>query len=163
MQLSFPENEFNFSSFIGINEIRQANDKEITAAMAIINKLDFTDQNATLISYHGWKTEKVLATEIIYRKWLALHKVYNQEIVIAPNKQLDLYWHFHILDTRKYMEDCMQTFGKYLHHYPYFGLSDANAAHDLETAFQLSRNLFIKHFGHDLIGSSNRCSSTSCR
>ncbi|MFZ2726301.1 MAG: hypothetical protein WAX77_08635 [Methylococcaceae bacterium] len=139
------------------------NDAQIAQAMELINQLDFTDQNATLISYHGWEKEKVLATEAIYRKWLVLHKVYNQEIVIAPNKQLDEYWHFHILDTRKYMQDCDFIFGCYLHHYPYFGLSDAETAMDLETAFQLSRDLFSQHFRHDLIGVSNRCSSTSCR
>lgn len=138
-------------------------DAKIAKAIELINQLDFTDQNATLISYHGWEKEKVFATEAIYRKWLVLHKVYEQEIVIAPNKQLDDYWHFHILDTKKYMKDCEDVFGGYLHHYPYFGLSDAEAASDLEAAFQLSRDLFIKHFGHDLIGPSNRCSSTSCR
>ena len=138
-------------------------DEQIAQAVELINHLDFTDQNATLISYHGWSKEKVLATEAIYKEWLVLHKIYNQEIVIAPNKQLDEYWHFHILDTRKYMKDCDYVFGSYLHHYPYFGLSDAEAKNDLETAFQLSRDLFIKHFWHDLIGVSNKCSSTSCR
>lgn len=140
-----------------------AEDSKINEAMELVNQLDFIDQNATLISYHGWEKNKVLETEVIYKKWLTLHKAYNQEIVIAPNKQLDEYWHFHILDTRKYMQDCDFVFGGYLHHYPYFGLSDADAAHDLEVAFQLSRDLFMKHFGHDLIGASNRCSSTSCR
>ncbi|EIJ43561.1 hypothetical protein BegalDRAFT_2720 [Beggiatoa alba B18LD] len=141
----------------------QPSKNTIVEATRLVNQLDFTDQNATLISYHGWQAEKVLATEVIYRKWLVLHKVYNQEIKLAPNKQLDEYWHFHILDTRKYMQDCNLVFGSYLHHYPYFGLTDAETAEDLHNAFQRTRDLFIKHFGHDLIGVSNRCSSTSCR
>jgi hypothetical protein len=163
MQLNLPDKEASFSNSLYEGKEGFIDDGQIAQAMELINQLDFTDQNATLISYHGWEKEKVFATEVIYRKWLVLHKVYDQEIVIAPNKQLDDYWHFHILDTRKYMKDCEYVFGGYLHHYPYFGLSDAEAASDLETAFQLSRDLFIKHFGHDLIGPSNRCSSTSCR
>ena len=150
-------------SYSSLEENGFIDDTQITKAIELINQLDFTDQNATLISYHGWNKEKVLATEAIYKEWLVLHKIYNQEIVIAPNKQLDEYWHFHILDTRKYMKDCDHVFGSYLHHYPYFGLSDAESKNDLETAFQLSRDLFIKHFRHDLIGASNKCSSTSCR
>lgn len=155
------KNPVSYSSTLEENGF--IDDTQITKAIELINQLDFTDQNATLISYHGWDKEKVLATEAIYKEWLVLHKIYNQEIVIAPNKQLDEYWHFHILDTRKYMKDCDHVFGSYLHHYPYFGLSDAESKNDLETAFQLSRDLFIKHFGHDLIGASNKCSSTSCR
>lgn len=136
---------------------------QVEEAMQLVNRLDFTDQNATLISYHGWDKDKVFATEAIYRKWLVLHKVYDQNIALAPNKQLDEYWHFHILDTQKYMKDCEYVFGRYLHHYPYFGIGDTEAKKDLDVAFQLSRDLFIKHFGHDLIGNANRCSSTSCR
>jgi hypothetical protein len=135
----------------------------IEEATKLVNQLDFTDQNATLISYYGWEKEKVLSAEEIYRKWLILHKIYDKDIALAPNKQLDEYWHFHILDTQKYINDCEYVFGSYLHHYPYFGLGNDEAKKDLDVAFQLSRDLFIKHFGHDLIGNSNRCSSTSCR
>jgi|WetSurMetagenome_2_1015567.scaffolds.fasta_scaffold13503_4 hypothetical protein len=137
--------------------------EQINKAFYLVNQLDFTAQNTTLIFYYGWTKETILVTEDLYRKWLVLHKIYDQEIALAPNKQLDDYWHFHILDSRKYMEDCQKVFGDYLHHYPYFGIGDADAAKDLESAFQLTRDLFIKHFGHDLLGASNRCRSTSCR
>jgi hypothetical protein len=86
--------------FLAINKFVE--DAQITEAIELVNQLDFIDQNATLISYHGWEKTKVLETEVIYKKWLALHKAYNQEIVIAPNKQLDEYWHFH---TLKIMDD----------------------------------------------------------
>lgn len=138
-------------------------EKRLAEAISLVNQLDFTDQNTTLISYHGWEADKVIETEAIYRKWLVLHKLYDQDVELAPNKQLDDYWHFHILDTRKYIKDCELVFGEYLHHYPYFGLSDAQAAQDLENAFQRTQDLFLKHFGHDLLGASNRCRSTSCR
>lgn len=151
------------SPSILLNQDRFVSDTQIEKAMQLVNRLDFTEQNSTLISYYGWEKDKVFATEAIYRKWLVLHKVYNQDIALAPNKQLDAYWHFHILDTQKYMKDCEHIFGGYLHHYPYFGIGDAETKKDLDVAFQLSRNLFIKHFGHDLIGDANRCSSTACR
>jgi hypothetical protein len=151
------------SPFISLSKNGFVSDAQIEEAIQLVNQLDFTDQNATLISYYGWDKDKVLATEAFYRKWLVLHKVYDQDIVLAPNKQLDDYWHFHILDTQKYMKDCDYVFGSYLHHYPYFGIGDAEAKKDLDVAFQLSRDLFMKHFGHDLIGNANRCASTSCR
>lgn len=131
--------------------------------MALVNQLDFIDQNAKLISYYGWEKTKVLETEATYKKWLALHKAYNQEIVIAPSGQLDEYWHLHILDTRKYMQDCDFVFGGYLHHYPYFGLTSTEPQEDLEKAFLLTRELFKTHFGHDLLGLAHPCSSKGCR
>lgn len=36
----------------------------------------------------------------------------------VPNKQIDEMWHEHILDTRKYSDDCQTVFGYYLHHTP---------------------------------------------
>ncbi len=164
MQLGSSQNEISSLQFLPFQHQQMfVSNEQVKEAIRLVNQLDFTAQNATLISYYGWAKETVLVTEDLYRKWLVLHKIYDQEIALAPNKQLDDYWHFHILDSRKYMEDCQKVFGSYLHHYPYFGIGDEDAAKDLESAFQLTRDLFIKHFGHDLLGASNRCSSTSCR
>lgn len=138
-------------------------EKQISVARLLVEQLDFMTQNVKLISYSGWKSEKVMAVEGLYKEWLILHKVYGDKVALAPNKALDEYWHYHILDTKKYMLDCEQVFGYYLHHYPYFGLTEAEPAQDLESGFLLTQKLFKKHFGHTLTGSSNPCSSTSCR
>lgn len=149
--------------FMPVNKPQYAMKNQIADARSLVDKLDFIDQNSKLISYHGWKTEKVMAIEELYRKWLVLHKVYGDTVTIAPNEAVDEYWHFHILDTRKYISDCNLVFGYYLHHYPYFGLTETETQEDLNKGFTLTQKLFQKHFGHNLTGVVNPCRSTSCR
>ena len=146
-----------------INEQEYATEKQIEEATTLVARLDFMDQDAKLINYYGWKTEKVMATESLYKEWLILHKVYGERATMAPSADLDEYWHTHILDTKKYMEDCNMVFGYYLHHYPYFGLTAQETETDLEQGFALTQKLFKKHFGHGLTGVANPCSATSCR
>jgi hypothetical protein len=49
----------------------------------------------------------------------------------APLFDVDIFWHYHILDTMKYAADCEQVFGYFLHHFPYIGLrgEEDEAAH----------------------------------
>jgi len=146
-----------------IDEQEYAPKGQIEAAKALVARLDFMEQNAKLINYEGWKSDKVMAIESLYKEWLILHKVYSPDLAMAPSKELDEYWHYHILDTKKYMEDCNMVFGYYLHHYPYFGLTAKETPADLEQGFSLTQKLFQKHFGHGLTGVANPCKSTSCR
>jgi len=44
---------------------------------------------------------------------------------LQPDKDVDQYWHAHILHTRKYAEDCERYFGYFLHHVP----NDANGCY----------------------------------
>ena len=125
-----------------------------------VNNLDFSDINAKLISEYSWSQDKVEKVSLLYRKWIVLQKAYP-ELSIAPSESIDEYWHMHILDTRKYMIDCMTVFGYYLHHYPYFGLK--GDSEDLDRGFEITRNLFKIHFNQELLDSANPCKSTSCR
>ncbi len=150
-------------SFSPVDKQQFATEKKIDNARSLVEKLDFIEQNSKLISYHGWKAEKAILIEGLYKKWLILHKVYGDSITIAPNETVDEYWHFHILDTRKYISDCNLIFGYYLHHYPYFGLTETETQEDLSEGFALTQKLFKKHFAHNLTGLANPCRSTSCR
>ncbi len=133
---------------------------KIDEAMAVVNSLDLAQMNDKLINFYGWSKEDVALMHDYYNKWLVLHACYP-ELATAPSIKLDEYWHMHILDTRKYMEDCQLIFGEYLHHYPYFGLE--GDSDDLSKGFELTKKLFKNHFGHELIGKANPCSSTGCR
>lgn len=42
----------------------------------------------------------------------------------TPTPVVDIVWHTHILFTRKYMADCKNIFGYYLHHLPTVTLND---------------------------------------
>src|SRR5436309_1113303 len=37
---------------------------------------------------------------------------------IVPSRIIDRFWHAHILNTRKYDEDCKRALGEFLHHDP---------------------------------------------
>jgi hypothetical protein len=52
-----------------------------------------------------------------YRRFLIL-KMENPGVKLAPTGLMDKAWHTHILDTRRYAEDCETMFGRFLHHHP---------------------------------------------
>jgi hypothetical protein len=81
-------------------------------------------------SGEGWSLEQVNAVEFEYRRFLCLMKLFPHEQT-APLFDVDIFWHYHILDTMKYAADCEQIFGYFLHHFPYAGLrgEDDEAAH----------------------------------
>src|SRR5687767_6601564 len=81
----------------------------------------------------GWSREYADRVEIGYKRFLTLLAKYPDE-VIACTKDVDRFWHAHILDTMKYADDCAQIFGFFLHHYPYFGMRGEQDAKDLIAA-----------------------------
>ena len=145
---------------INTNTIEFVSNSKMNEAMAVVNTLEFDQMNDKLVTFYGWSQEDVSLMNDYYKKWLSLHVCYP-ELATAPSMKLDEYWHTHILDTEKYMEDCQMVFGKYLHHYPYFGLEGDKDK--LDAGFELTQTLFSHHFGHGLTGLANPCSSTACR
>ncbi len=153
-------NEVALNGKLEIVENEFVSQEKIAESMAVVNSLDLAQMNEKLINFYGWSKEDVTLMHDYYNKWLALHACYP-ELAIAPSAKLDEYWHMHILDTKKYMEDCQLVFGEYLHHYPYFGLE--NDSENLDSGFELTKTLFLKHFGHELTGLANPCAATRCR
>lgn len=95
-----------------------------------IDELDLEDIKAKLIhaeSGEGWTPERVDAVETEYRRFLFLMKKFPNEET-SPSVEVDTFWHYHILDTMKYAADCQKVFGYFLHHYPYVGIGDGEAA-----------------------------------
>jgi len=118
------------------------------AVRGIIQVLDFEAIKHKLRdSVHGlgWSEEKTERVEKMYRRFLFLQVTSTETIV--PTRDIDDFWHAHILDTRKYAADCQTAFGFYLHHYPYFGLRGEEDTKDLETAFERSRTLYENTYG----------------
>ncbi|GGY83722.1 glycine-rich domain-containing protein [Pseudoduganella plicata] len=97
-------------------------------------------------SGEGWSLEKANAVEFEYRRFLYLMKMFPQEQT-APLMDVDIFWHYHILDTMKYAIDCEAVFGYFLHHFPYIGLrgEDDEAAH--ERVGQRMKELYESTFG----------------
>ena len=64
-----------------------------------------------------------------------------------PSKLVDKFWHLHILDTEKYIEDCRHCFGSILHHFPYFGMRGDQDAANLQSAYGKTFVLYQQAFG----------------
>ena len=94
----------------------------------------------------GWSRETVERMEIEYKRFLTLLVKHPSE-PIAPNKDVDKFWHAHILDTQKYIDDCERVFGRYLHHFPYFGMRGAADAAALADAGRRTKELYAAEFG----------------
>jgi hypothetical protein len=62
-------------------------------------------------------------------------------------EDVDTFWHYHILDTRKYAADCQAVFGQFLHHFPYSGLRGNEDAAAHEAACERMRVLYEETFG----------------
>lgn len=109
----------------------------------------------------GWTAERCDAVEIDYKRFLALKRAYP-DVEIVPNKDVDLFWHQHILDTEKYAKDCEDLFGTFLHHYPYFGMQGAEDYANLCAAFNETHSLYELHFGGEM-GTRVKGRSVKCR
>lgn len=105
---------------------------------------------------YGWSPEQADHMEREYKRYLMLHARYPG-LTLAPDQNVDRFWHLHILDTRKYAADCEAVFGYFLHHYPYLGLRGADDAKALDAAFAMTQALYAKEFGADAGGAAAWC------
>ena len=72
----------------------------------------------------GWTREYAESVERAYKNFLVM-VTKHQEVAedILPSKDVDEFWHTHILQTVKYAEDCQRVFGAFLHHNPHIALA----------------------------------------
>jgi hypothetical protein len=93
----------------------------------------------------GWTIEQTTAAIEEYRRFLLLSYLYPERTIV-PSQTVDRVWHEHILDTQKYQADCLEVFGYFLHHYPYFGMIDDADKQASEAAFADTCQLWKRHF-----------------
>lgn len=94
-----------------------------------IRNLDLSSIRAKLVEKMAWSPEQARAVEMDYKRFLyAL--VHNEEggVLSPPTQDVDEFWHQHILDTRKYREDCRTIFGHYVDHSPGLSAEDQRKA-----------------------------------
>ena len=107
----------------------------------------------------NWTKSKTKKIEKYYKQFLYLSYLYPQDVIV-PTKEVDTYWHHHIIDTEKYYEDCLGTIGMVLHHYPYLGTKNKKDKLLLTSLFEKTNLLYKKHFGIHLTSVFNN--STAC-
>lgn len=109
----------------------------------------------------GWTQAQTTRAISRYRMFLLLVYLYpNRQIV--PTWEIDQVWHHHILDTSKYAEDCQILFGRFLHHFPYFGRRSETDQQALQIAFSHTLSLFQEHFGAEALADNQSLESADC-
>jgi DNA-binding CsgD family transcriptional regulator len=70
----------------------------------------------------GWTPEYADSVERAYKTFLSIavkHQEHAEDIMLS--KDVDEFWHTHILQTMKYADHCEAVFGAFLHHAPHVG------------------------------------------
>ena len=97
----------------------------------------------------GWTRKQCDVVEKWYKRYLIL-TAKHPALSLVPNKEIDEFWHQHILDTMKYAEDCEEIFGHFLHHFPYFGMRGEQDAKRMAESFQVTLDLYVEEFQETL-------------
>lgn len=109
-----------------------------------------------------WTFEQTNQAITRYSMFLCLIYLYpNRKLV--PTPEIDRVWHHHILDTMKYAQDCEMLFGRFIHHFPYFGKRGKADRDNLYTAFAETKRLFQQHFGIKLTTGEESLQMTDCQ
>lgn len=101
----------------------------------VVKNLDLSSVKEKFLSRKGfwWKLRNDADNiENEYRQFLFLIASNRGKTVVPWSQNLDDFWHEHILDTKKYQDDCQSLFGEFIHHNPH--LPKGTTAHDNATA-----------------------------
>lgn len=95
-----------------------------------------------------WQIDQATKALSLYKRFLFLLITYPQEKLV-PTRDIDEFWHNHILYTKRYAHDCQNLCGHYIHHFP----SNPNDSEDMQNIsknFELTQALYLKEFGEEL-------------
>lgn len=130
--------------------------KSVEQLKQTIENLDLSMIINKMVSHQGWSRKDAEEASQLYRNFLFLSVKYPEKS-LPPSEEIDEFWHNHILDTKKYVIDCDLVFGKYLHHYPYFGIDGKTNMGDLGGAFSETQRLHHETFGEYVYEIRGRC------
>ncbi len=133
--------------------------KPVAHTVAAIQALDLDPIKLKLMDAEegqGWSREYADRMEVAYKRFLTLLVKFPDE-TIAPTKDVDKFWHGHILDTLKYAEDCENLFGYFLHHFPYFGMRGEQDAAALRAASERMHEMYEREFGETMPNDAAFC------
>lgn len=97
-----------------------------------------------------------------YRRFLALRRAYPSASIV-PCKLVDEMWHQHILDTIAYRQDCDAIFGRFMDHFPYFGMRGPEDAQALSDAYDETLAHYRAAFGEPPDGTWISADAGKCR
>lgn len=94
-----------------------------------------------------WQRTDAEACAQCYKNFLWLNKVHQGQALV-PTRDIDEFWHNHILYTRNYVRDCLAIFGYYLHHEP---TSPAEDPAILVNHYLATKALYLAEFAEELV------------
>jgi hypothetical protein len=97
-----------------------------------------------------WSEEYTMDRLTAYRRFLYLKKSFP-DLPLGPSKSVDVVWHTHILQTKRYFDDSTKLLGFVLHHYDLFGIDETSDETDLRRSRDLVEKLEFESFGDVLI------------
>lgn len=95
-----------------------------------------------------WPSELATTGLMLYKRFLYLLAKYQDEKLV-PTRDIDEFWHNHILYTRRYHQDCQNLCGHFIHHAPSDPTNPADLAM-LEQNFARTQALYESEFGEPL-------------
>jgi len=125
--------------------------RPIDQVIAAIEALDLEPVKRRMMDVElgeGWTREYAQGVERGYRNYLTMLASYQEDAEdIVLSKDVDEFWHTHILQTIKYTEDCERVFGQYLHHNPHIGERKPEDLEKKAALTEKTRRLYQKKFG----------------
>ncbi len=127
--------------------------RPVEQVIAAINALDLESVKVRAMDPElgeGWTREYAEGIERGYRTYLTMLAKYPDHAEdILLSKDVDEFWHTHILQTIKYTEDCEAVFGKYLHHAPHIGEVTSAVKEKRMVLAEKTRRLYQREFGNE--------------
>src|SRR5256885_7229221 len=125
--------------------------RPVEQVIAAISALDLESVKVRMMDPElgeGWTREYAEGIEQGYRNYLTMLAKYqdNAEDILL-SKDVDEFWHTHILHTMKYAEDCERVFGTYLHHNPEVGERTQAVLDKKAVLAEKTRLLYQQEFG----------------
>lgn len=91
-----------------------------------------------------WTQEQRSIALARYVKWLGAKRA-NPTARLAPTRDIDLFWHLHMLSPVAYFHDCKRLFGRLLDHDGGFG-KDAGELPELKQVFLATAELWESQY-----------------
>src|SRR6267154_4205344 len=129
----------------------QLMNRPVEQVIASIRALDLESVKVRLMDPElgeGWTRDYADGIERGYRNYLTMLAKYQDHAEdILLSKDVDEFWHTHILQTIRYTEDCEVVFGKYLHHNPHVGEVTQTDVEKRTALAEKTRRLYQREFG----------------
>jgi hypothetical protein len=127
----------------------------INTGVVSIDHLDLSPMKNILTSsrddphsiFRNWSQD--FADEIgeLYKTFLFLTLKYRHlGRPLVPTREIDEFWHVHMLCSRKYHQDCNEIFGEYIHHDPSDSSDSSDSGLSLQSNFEYTLSLVMKEF-----------------